>query len=483
MKALLDNLFEEWASEPCRLQQSIGAHGSNRLYYRLIGEHHRCVAAVNDDVRENESFVYWARFFRGKALAVPEVYLFSPDKKCYLQEDLGDTTLYSYLYDRKRNGQGTDCEVLNLYKRAIDDLICFQCSGVDADFSMSYPRAAFDRQSMQWDLNYFKYYFLKLAHIPFDEQLLENDFQHLMDYLLDEPWQGFMYRDFQSRNIMLNEDGKLLYIDFQGGRKGSSQYDVASLIYSAKSDLSDAIRRELLDHYLDKFAPILEDAGMDVDAFHNRFYGFVLLRIMQAMGAYGYRGYYERKEQFLKSVPLAIRNLRSVVENHPLPVRLPHLENVWNAIIESPFGLEQREAPVSNRLTITINSFSYKQGLPSDPSGNGGGHVFDCRALPNPGRYAEYREYTGRDANVKAFLNAEPSVDVFLDNAQGIVFQSINKYLERHFSHLMVSFGCTGGQHRSVYCAEQMAERIQRAFDTEKCQIVLHHLEQEKKMK
>ncbi|MBR1793356.1 MAG: phosphotransferase [Bacteroidales bacterium] len=473
---MLKSLFESWANEPCTEQMALSANGSNRRYFRLRGSSRQCVAAINDDVRENQAFIYLSQFFISRQLPVPEVFMVSHDGTAYLQQDLGDTTLYDFAYDKKRQGLGFDAELVQLYKQVLNDLIRFQTLGEGLDYKFCYPRGNFDRQSMQWDLNYFKYYFLKLAHIPFDEQLLEDDFQNFMDYLLQEDCSYFMYRDFQSRNIMLQPDRSLFYIDFQGGRRGAAQYDVASLIYSAKSDIPEPIRQELLSHYVSNMAPHLQAHGVSEADFRTRFYGYVLLRIMQAMGAYGYRGYYERKDYFLKSIPLAVANLRRVVESHSLPVSLPHLFSVWRAIIDSPVASAYTDS-TSGRLMVTVNSFSYKQGLPQDLSGNGGGYVFDCRALPNPGRYPEYRCYTGRDLPVRQFLQQEPAVLQFLDHAQRLVFQSIDKYMERQFSHLMISFGCTGGQHRSVYCAEQMAERIRKAFD---CDVSLHHIEQEK---
>ncbi|MBQ9545689.1 MAG: phosphotransferase [Bacteroidales bacterium] len=476
---MLSSLFEKWAGEPCLQQLALGANGSNRHYVRLIGKTHRCIAALNDDVRENKAFVYLARYFKSRALPVPEVYLVSDDYKCYLQQDLGDTTLYAYAYDKRCEGGGFDKDTLSLYRQAVADLVRFQTAGGDIDYSIAYPRSDFDRQSMQWDLNYFKYYFLKLAYIPFDEQLLENDFSTLIEYLLQEDCTYFMYRDFQSRNIMVSDNRDLYYIDFQGARRGAAQYDLASLIYSAKSDIPDVIREELLEYYLQLMEPHITQRGHSVDTFRHRFYGYVLLRIMQAMGAYGYRGYYERKDHFLKSIPLAIANLKNIVDFHPLPVHLPQLEKVWQAIAQSPLASSFNTSSIADRLTVTVSSFSYKKGIPQDPSGNGGGHVFDCRALPNPGRYPQYRSYTGRDLPVIDFLKDLQEVKTFLDNTQNIVFQSIEKYQERHFASLMVSFGCTGGQHRSVYCAEQMAKRIKQHYD---CDVVVRHVEQENKI-
>ena len=278
-----------------------------------------------------------------------------------------------------------------------------------------------------------------------------------------------MYRDFQSRNIMVTE-GQPYYIDYQGGRRGAAQYDVASLLYSAKSDLPEPVRQDLLNHYINCLADLCPIDKVD---FRQRFYGYVLVRIMQALGAYGYRGYYERKDYFLGSIPLAIRNLRLVTENHPLPIELPHLRQVWQKIVESEEA--QSDATAATGLTVTVTSFSYKKGLPQDLSGNGGGFVFDCRALPNPGRYPEYRCYTGKDRPVIDFLEGDMEVEQFLTGTQQLVGASIKKYLERNFTSLTVSFGCTGGQHRSVYCAERMAKWISDNFN---CQIVINHREQ-----
>lgn len=474
---MIDTLFQQWAGEPCQLKTLMPASGSNRRYFRMVGATHRCVATVNDDVRENEAFVALARHFKQHGLPVPEVYLFAQDHKCYLQQDLGDTTLYGYAYDRKRAGHGFDDTMMSLYKRVLAHLLQFQTAGESLDYSVCYPRAAFDRQSMQWDLNYFKYFFLKLAHVPFDEQLLEDDFQRLMDYLLDDDYSFFLYRDFQGRNIMLDEHQNMSFIDFQGGRRGPLQYDVASLLYSSKSDLPDVVRAELLQYYIDIALPVIVAHGGTADTFRQRYYAFALLRIMQAMGAYGYRGYFERKDYFLKSIPLAGNNVRRIIDGHPLGVELPHLMKVLRDLCDSTLvlGVEPDSVP-SGRLKVRVCSFSYRNGIPSDESGNGGGHVFDCRALPNPGRYPEYRTMTGMDAPVVEFMRQHHEVDDFLDSVQKIVFQSVEQYMSRHFSNLMVSFGCTGGQHRSVYCAERMAERLRKAFD---CDIVLQHVQQQ----
>ncbi len=481
----LSPLFEWWAGVPVSVVSELGANGSNRRYFRLQGGDRCCIAAYNDDVRENDAFVYYSREMRKRGLPVPEVYAVSDDHRCYLQQDLGDETLYAHLYVKRQQGGGFDDEMLTLYRQVLGDLADFQTRCRDLDFSYAYPRSDFDRQSMQWDLQYFKYFFLKLLHVPFDEQLLEDDFNRLIDYLLQEDCRYFMYRDFQSRNIMLlptpDETGRrLYYIDYQGGRRGAAQYDVASLLYSAKSDLPDPLRRELLEHYIrtlsEKIGQMPADSrpAFSSDAFRNRFYGYVLIRIMQALGAYGYRGYFERKSYFLQSVPLALANLRRVVEDHWPAVELPHLRAVLNDLSHRVVATP----PVfpTDRLTVTVMSFSYKKGYPDDDSGNGGGFVFDCRALPNPGRYAQYKTLTGRDAAVIQFLEGDVEVETFLQQAVTLVRQSVKQYNERHFAHLMVSFGCTGGQHRSVYCAERMAALL-RGDGT--CHVRLIHREQE----
>ena len=462
-------LYEEWAGSEAEEVLALAANGSNRRYWRMTGGGRSCIAAWNDDVRENEAFFYYSRALHERGVRVPEVYAVADDRRHYLQQDLGDMTLYAYLYDKRRQGGGFDAEMLALYRRVLDDLAAMQVAGRDLDFGMAYPRSDFDAQSIQWDLNYFKYYFLKLLHIPFDEELLERDFRTLTQYLLGADCGFFLYRDFQSRNIMLVE-GEPYYIDFQGGRRGAAQYDVASLLYSAKSDLPEVVRQELLRHYMDCLAA---RTPLDRADFEGRFYAYVLVRIMQAMGAYGYRGHFERKDYFLASIPLAVANMRMVAEGHPLPIEVPHLQQVWRAVAESQAGAA---APTVAGLVVTVSSFSYKKGLPQDPSGNGGGYVFDCRALPNPGRYPEYRAYTGMDRPVVEFLEGDEAVERFLAAAEEMVGPSIKRYLERNFTSLTVSFGCTGGQHRSVYCAERLSKWISENFD---CEVVTKHREQQ----
>lgn len=473
----MEQLFEQWAKEPCLKKVKMSADGSNRIYYRLEGATKKCVAAINRDVRENEAFFYFAQELRQNGINVPEVYAVSDDKTCYLQQDLGNETVYTYLSSRRSSGIDVNHTMRLLYRRAIDQLILMQTRCRSLDFDHAYPRADFDRQALQWDFNYFKYYFLRLFHIPFDEQLLERDFQTFIDYLLKGDTKYFMYRDFQSRNIMILND-ELYFIDFQGARRGALQYDLASLLYSAKSDVPQFLREELLNYYIAQFesqyrTPSGRKKRFDKQAFVQTFHGYVLARMMQAMGAYGFRGVIEKKDQFVKSIPLAVNNLRTILATLDLPIEIPHLMSVWQAIAEMQEFSDNKE-----QLTVSVFSFSYKKGLPFDKSGNGGGFVFDCRALPNPGRIEEYKTLTGRDEAVIAFFEEHrEEMEAFLSHVKALVASTIENYQERKFTRLMINFGCTGGRHRSVFCAEQIAKFIRQNYD---CNVVLHHLEQNK---
>jgi aminoglycoside/choline kinase family phosphotransferase len=485
---------EPWSVTP------LPGSGSYRSYYRLMGAGGAVIGAHNEDIRENEAFFAFTKQFRQQGLPVPEILASDPENRIYLLTDLGDVTLFQLL-TRKRTGEGGErknpkgglpAEVMEVYKKALGWLPYFQVkAGRSLDYSVCYPRAAFDRQSMMWDLNYFKYYFLKLARVPFDEQALENDFSGLCDLLLGAEADFFLFRDFQSRNIMVFND-EPWFIDYQGGRKGALQYDVASLLYDGKANIPVEVRSELLNYYLDKLAEI---HPVDREKFLRIYHGFVLIRILQALGAYGFRGYYEQKLHFLQSIPFALRNLRYLRENRLIDFGLDTLMNVIDQMIENVDLYNQQLIEVAEYnmhqnnelkkidsslsgvagLTVAINSFSYKKALPIDTTGNGGGFIFDCRALPNPGRFAEYKQVNGMDQPVIDYLSKEPSVQEFLDHACALVEQSVKTYLDRKFNHLMVSFGCTGGQHRSVYCAEQLAKYLKSRYDIV---ISLNHIEQ-----
>ena len=453
-------LYRSWnGSDALRIDRIVGS-GSYRQYFRISGGSGSVVAAYNTDIRENIAFLEFTRHFMSMKMPVPGILFTAPENDAYLLEDLGDTTLFSALSKLRSNDNHISAEGGKLYMSVVEHLTEFQVrAGRGIPFQHCYPRPAFDRQSMMWDLNYFKYYFLKLAKISFDEQKLEEDFNALADFLLEVPLENFMYRDFQSRNIMIH-NGKAWFIDYQGGRKGGLQYDLASLLYDAKADLPEEFRQGLIDHYV---GVSRESGSFDEYLFRRYFDGFVLIRILQAMGAYGFRGYYENKPLFLQSIPYAVKNLKILKERSGIPLKLPALMKALEDIINTPAFSSVK--PTSTELKVGICSFSYKNGLPADDSGNGGGFIFDCRALPNPGRYPEYKTFSGREKPVIDFLKKEPEVDSFLNHAFGLVNQSVLNYIERGFTSLVVSFGCTGGQHRSVYCAEEMARHLTEKFN------------------
>ena len=453
-KRQLKKLYLSLFNEECTSFEDMPRSGSYREYYRMGDASGRSVIGVyNEDRKENVAFLSFCRHFRAHGLSVPEILAEDLDNNMYLQEDLGDTTLYAHLTQVYKHGifpQG----LIDMYKRILEELPKFQLkAGKGIDFKKCYPRHSFDRQSIMWDLNYFKYYFLKLAKIPFDEQELENDFNAFADYLLQTDCEHFLYRDFQSRNIML-KGGNPYFIDFQGGRLGALQYDVASLLYDAKADIPQYIRDQLYEHYLSALKKYYK---LDPQEFTKYYHAYVLVRIMQAMGAYGFRGFYEKKQHFLKSVPYAIENIKYLLEHMDLPIEVPALMKVLQKITEQKklmkFGRSDSE-----KLTLDVSSFSYKRGIPDDTSGNGGGFVFDCRGIYNPGRYPEYKKLNGKDKPVIDFLEEKTEIGDFLENAVKMVEMTVNDYVKRKFTHLMVSFGCTGGQHRSVYCAVKLAE-------------------------
>ncbi|MGA7286549.1 MAG: RNase adapter RapZ [Terriglobales bacterium] len=472
---VLKRLFERHFHTPVErvepLQGQLG--GSGRKIIRLSTEKHSAIGILYGIREENTAFLEFSRHFRRHGLPVPEIYGEDLTRGAYLEEDLGDTTLFEFLSDH-RQGATIAPEAIAAYRQVVALLPRFQVeAGRDLNYKVCYPRGSFDRQSITWDLNYFKYYFLRLAGIPFNEQALEDDFSRLTKFLLSAPRDFFLYRDFQSRNVMLR-GGLPFFLDYQGGRKGALQYDIASLLYDAKADLPPDLRQQLLDHYLDSLAGFLD---LDRAAFLHFYYPYVYVRIMQALGAYGFRGFYERKEHFLQSVPHALKNLRWLLHNVELPVALPALTEAFKNMVASDKlqGLTA-EPGTTEKLTVRIFSFSFHRGLPQDDSGNGGGFVFDGRSLPNPGREDRFKSLTGKDAPVIDYLNQQESVHQFLANAQSLVDASLSAYQSRGFKHLMVSFGCTGGQHRSVYLAEQLAKHLRAKNGIE---VILHHREQE----
>jgi aminoglycoside/choline kinase family phosphotransferase len=469
----LATLFERYAGLAPTSINKIAQSGGDRIYYRL--QHHETsfIGTYSPDKKENEAFLTFTKHFFNKGLNVPQVLIVNEEGNAYLQNDLGDLALYQLL---PAEGKPFDDDLVQLYKKILRKLTLIQVKGgEDLDYSVCYPRAAFDHQSMLWDLHYFKNYFLKLAKIPFDEQLLEDDFERFIAFLLQADCSHFMVRDFQSRNIMI-KNNEPYFIDYQGGRKGALQYDLASLLFQAKGNIPHNIREELLDHYIDCLELLMR---VDRKTFVRYYYGYVLIRCLQAMGAYGFRGLYERKEHFIASIPFAIKNVAWLLDNVQIPVEMPELRRCLRLMVESKqFDPFDKNKGKNSPLTVRITSFSYKKGIPQDHSGNGGGFVFDCRAIENPGRYEAYKKLTGRDEPVIEFLKQQKSMDDFLENAFALVDKSVENYIERSFESLTVNFGCTGGQHRSVYSADNLANHLSSKYGVK---VTVTHVEQEAK--
>jgi aminoglycoside/choline kinase family phosphotransferase len=470
---VLKQLFEEYFRGPAEralpIQGQLG--GSGRTIVRLANERNSAIGIVYGVREENVAFLQFSKHFLRHGLPVPEIYAEDLKRDAYLEEDLGDTTLFESLAEN-RAGDVIAPEIIEAYRNVVAILPRFQIEAArDFDYSVCYPRDSFDRQSIAWDLNYFKYYFLRLAGIPFNEQALEDDFQRLTDFLLSASREYFLYRDFQSRNIMLR-NAQPFFLDYQGGRKGALHYDIASLLYDAKADLPPALRQQLLDHYLENLGRYSDFTRA---SFMHHFYAYVYVRIMQAMGAYGYRGFFERKAHFLQSVPYALKNVRWLLHNVELPIKVPTLL----AAFESMLASEKLQAIASEteNLNVRVFSFSFRQGPPQDETGHGGGFVFDVRSLPNPGREERYKNLTGKDAAVVDYLIQHETVHQFLGNVMSLVDASVSSYQSRGFKHLMVSFGCTGGQHRSVYLAEQLAKHLRARNGVD---VVVRHLGLEK---
>ena len=450
--------------EPQAIEE-MPASGSNRRYFRLLGNP-TLIGVSGESLEENRAFLYMAEHFKQKGLPVPTIYARSENNMFYLQEDLGDTLLFNAIEKGRQTSIFSE-EEKELLRKTMRLLPAIQFVGADGmDFSYCHPQAEFNSRSILWDLNYFKYCFLKATGLEFQEDRLEDDFQKMSDVLLRSSSATFLYRDFQSRNVMV-KDGEPWLIDFQGGRKGPIYYDVASFLWQAKANYPDELRQELLNEYIQalrKYKPV------DEAYFHAQLRHFVLFRTMQVLGAYGFRGYFEKKPHFIQSVPYAIENLRQLLKE-PYP-EYPYLTEVLKSLTElKQFadGLQKR------KLTVKVMSFAYKKGIPEDTTGNGGGYVFDCRAVNNPGKYERYKPFTGLDEPVIKFLEEDGEITTFLEHVYALVDASVKRYIERGFTNLSVCFGCTGGQHRSVYSAQHLSEHLNQKFGV---QVNLVHREQ-----
>lgn len=430
--------------------------GSSRRYFRLSTDEYVVIGTYNTDKAENKAFLYLAEHLKKAGAKVPEVFKVDSDNDIYLQEDLGNDGLFQLISETEISNE----EKLKRYKQVIEQMPVLQYEASKGlDYTKCYPREAFDKQSIHWDLNYFKNMFLKLTYIPFHEQKLEDEFVKLANFLLEAPANYFLYRDFQSRNIMFRNK-EPYFIDFQGGRRGALQYDLASLLYDSKAELSKEMRQELLEYYLKVYSKY---DFFEEKEFLKYYPAFVLVRLLQAFGAYGYRGIYEKKAIFIHSIFNGLENLKELKGQDEILERFPYLCEV----IDSMQCLKEKyhQPEFHDGLNVTVNSFSYKNGLPEDWSGNGGGYIFDCRSLPNPGRIEKYRSSTGRDKDVVDFFADKTEMQTFVERTAAIIQDSVKTYLDRGFRHLSVSFGCTGGQHRSVYSAERIFQHLKLNFD------------------
>lgn len=454
--------------------EKIPQSGSDRTYFRVFTENASYIATFGRNIRENNTFMYFSSHFRSCGCPVPAIHAVNEQRTVYIQEDFGDTSLLN-----KLDELGQTEEVFGLFQMALRQLAHLQIRGdQNLDYSRCITSREFGKQAIMSDLLYFKYYFLDTLQKPYDKELLLEDFEKLSTFLTTSDYKYFMFRDFQSRNVMI-KDGNVFFIDFQGGMKGALQYDVASMLWQARAELSDEWKTSLLLFYIECVESLLEEK-VDREKFITQFNGYVLIRLLQVLGAYGFRGLFERKAHFLTSIPLALSNLKHFLSTTSPGIDLPEFDRLLQMIVDEEIISRFRpvQADENTPLVVHINSFSYRKGIPPDVSGNGGGFVFDCRGLHNPGRYEEYKRLTGRDKSVQDFLEQRSKMSDFLNSIYTIVDISVEEYIKRGFSDLQISFGCTGGQHRSVFAADSLARHLKNKF---RVKILLNHVEQEAK--
>jgi aminoglycoside/choline kinase family phosphotransferase len=466
-------LYKDWNGNDPVSVDVLPQSGSERRYFRLHGSNGSVIGTYGANTRENETFVYFSRHFRKKKLAVPEILALSGDQMFYLQEDFGDVSLLNRL-----EAEGFTEPVYNLFKECLVQLAALHVRGDEGlDYSYCLTYKEFGKQAIMADLLYFKYYFLDALRRPYDKQRLIDDFEALSNYLTHTEYKYFMFRDFQSRNIMVKKDNSVHFIDYQGGMKGAPQYDVASMLWQARANLQDVWKTNLLKDYMDAFEKNI-DHKVDRLVFRSQYNGFVLIRLLQVLGAYGFRGLFERKAQFLTSIPLALRNLKEFFDNQSVGISVPEFRKVLDMCVGEDVIAQftPTQADENTPLIVKINSFSYRSEIPTDESGNGGGFVFDCRGILNPGRIDAMKTLTGRDKTVKDFLERQTRMPEFLNSVFDIVDITVEEYIRRGFESLIISFGCTGGQHRSVYAADELGRHLKNKF---KVKIELKHHVQE----
>ena len=465
----IKELFATFSKAEIMAIDKLPQAGSERHYYRIHTADKNFIATYGANIKENESFIYFSAHFKKKGLATPQILCINAEKNIYIQDDFGDVSLLNVLEEK-----GQVESVYNLYKESLHQLALLQVKGHEGlDYKKCLTNTSFGKQAIMADLLYFKYYFLDALRRPYDKQKLLDDFEALGNYLSHTEYKYFMFRDFQSRNIMIMPENSVHFIDYQGGMKGAPQYDVASLLWQAKANLPDEWKQHLLEDYINSFEEIVGDA-VDREVFRSQYNGYVLIRLLQVLGAYGFRGLFERKAHFLTSIPLALQNLKWFIVNQNVGISVPEFKKVLEVCISEEVIQEFTpvQASPETPLVVTINSFSYKKGIPADISDNGGGYVFDMRGILNPGRIEEYKTQSGLDKSVMDFIEQQTEMPVFLNGVYSIIDISVSDYIKRGFKSLMINFGCTGGQHRSVYAAEAIARHLRNKF---KVKIELTH--------
>ncbi len=470
----IKDLFASCSKDVITAIDKLPQAGSERHYFRIHTAAKNFIATYGANIQENNAFIYFSDHFKKKGLATAQILAVNKEKDIYLQEDFGDVSLLNKLEE-----QGYVQPVYDLYKESLHQLALLHVKGHEGlDYKKCLTNSSFGKEAIMADLLYFKYYFLDALRRPYDKQKLIKDFEALSNYLSHTEYKFFMFRDFQSRNIMVKEDNSVHFIDYQGGMKGAPQYDVASLLSQAKANLPEEWKHNLLEDYINSFETIVGET-VDRDVFRSQYNGYVLIRLLQVLGAYGFRGLFERKAHFLTSIPLALQNLKSFITHQSIGIAVTEFKKVLELCISDEVIQEFTpiQATASTPLVVTINSFSFiKTGYPKDDTANGGGFVFDMRGILNPGRYDDYKHLSGLDKPVKDFLEQQTKMPDFLNSVYSIVDISVEDYIKRGFESLMINFGCTGGQHRSVYAAEAIARHLRNKF---KVKIVVNHTNKE----
>ena len=464
----ISNLFGSFSDRPADRIEKLPQSGSDRIYFRIYAGEQTYIATYNLNIKENKTFIHFSQHFLEAGLPVPQIFAWNEENTIYIQKDLGTASLLNKLEENGHNDY-----TYQLFQKSLQQLARVQIKGHEGlNYDWSLTAREFGKQAILSDLLYCKYYFLDTLKLPYDKQAMLDDFEALSTYLTKTEYKYFMFRDFQSRNIIVNND-EVFFIDYQGGMQGALQYDVASLLWQAKAELSDDWKNNLLEYYMDEIDGLLQKP-VDRELFISQYNGYVLIRLLQVLGAYGFRGLFERKAHFLASIPLALRNLKWFVENKRVGIALPEFDKVLRTIVQEDM-IGRFEPPVADEntpLVVTVNSFSYRCGIPVDTSTNGGGFVFDCRGILNPGRFNDYKKLSGLDKPVQDVLEQRTKMNEFLNSVFDLIDISVEDYIRRGFENLMINFGCTGGQHRSVFSAEQVARHLRNKY---KVKVVLTH--------